>query len=67
MGVRWPWARDWELIDKEIIPSPLKTLVDQGSSVGEMQGLGWCNTVVVLTFKCKLTGRVKIERIDSHE
>ena len=62
--MRLPWTRDWELIDKEV----------QESDLEQMQRLKWapehlspCNLDkrVILTFKCKLTGKIKVRVIKS--
>ena len=55
------FKRDWELIDKEV----------QESGLEHMRRMGWTPShifpstlkqTVVLTFKCRLTGKVKVVR-----
>ncbi len=59
--MRFPWTRDWELIDKEVVPSPLDRMMANGlTSAENMSSLVHVSTVV-LTFKCKLTGKVKVK------
>ena len=59
--MRLPWTRDWELIDKEVVASPMDRMMANGvSSVGSMPSSA-LNGTVILTFKCKLTGRVKVK------
>lgn len=57
--------RNWELIDKTIIPSPMERMVDKlqraerGSNFS-CEALATKQTII-LTFKCSLTEKIKIE------
>ena len=61
--MRLPWKRDWELIDKEV----------QESDLEQMHRLKWSpeglspsnlKKKVILTFKCKLTGKIKVKVVE---
>lgn len=60
--MRLPWTRDWELIDKEVQESDLEHMHKQGWSQRALFPENFKRTVV-LTFKCKLTGKVKVIKV----
>lgn len=55
---------DWELIDTQIMPSAHEQLITGGSGVKQLNGniIPMFQKCLVQTFKCKLTGEIRIER-----
>ncbi len=61
----WPFSRDWELIDKEILNSGCEQLGKLGGKIKADSGSKFFQKTIVYTFKCRLTGKVKIKVVRS--
>lgn len=60
------FKRNWELIDKTILPSGFQQLKEAGATTFKSElGLSFFSSTVVLTFKCSITGRVKTTTVSS--
>ena len=60
------FKRDWELIDKTILPSGYEQMGDIANKKIKMDDASnFFTKTLVLTFKCKITGKVKIEVVRS--
>lgn len=61
----WPFRStpeppcDWELIDKTVLPSPWEKMDEADRRAMQSMPIWLFQGAVVLTFKCKLSGRVK--------
>lgn len=63
--MRFPWTRDWQLVDKTVLPSPMEQMLERGGSLKSAEGHGLFTTTVVLSYKCMLTGRTKTVKVSS--
>lgn len=57
---RFSWfRRDWELIDKTILPSGWDQFKESGARIKGHSMAKFFSQTVILTFKCRITGKVK--------
>jgi hypothetical protein len=57
------FKRNWELIDKTILPSGYEQMKSSTGNFKLKEASDLFVKTLVLTFKCKLTGKIKIKVI----
>lgn len=61
---RW-FRRDWELIDKEVLPSRWEQFENTDDKIKYVSAKDLFRKTVIYTFKCKITGKIKVKVVRS--